>query len=254
MTVAKDFAREGLLRFDPGLADAVLAGAIAEVAGLLEEEDRVLDAWPTCPSVRAIALAPRVLGLLGEIYGRAPRPFQTLNFSVGTEQAPHADTVHFNSDPPTFMCGVWVALEDVDEDSGPVVYYPGSHLLPEYAPHDYGAPPGAEHYDRYEAFVRDLIDREGLRPEVATLRRGEAILWAANLLHGGAPRRDPGRTRHSQVTHYFFAGCRYWTPLDSSPGARAHRRPRFVTDRPRWRDRLRRRPWTPDRPVRRPVA
>ena len=32
--------------------------------------------------------------------------------------------------PEGFMCGVWVALEDMDMDNGPLVYYPGSHQLP----------------------------------------------------------------------------------------------------------------------------
>ena len=141
------------------------------------------------------------------------------------------------------MCGVWVALEDVDEDNGPVVYYPGSHDLPEYAPWDYGEASGHEHYDTYERHLAEQIEQRGLTAELATMARGEAFLWAANLWHGGAPRRDPDRTRHSQVTHYFFAGCRYWTPLESTPEERVWRRPRFVRPTPRSRDRLRRRPW-----------
>ena len=32
--------------------------------------------------------------------------------------------------PEGFMCGVWVALEDMDMENGPLVYYPGSHKLP----------------------------------------------------------------------------------------------------------------------------
>ena len=28
------------------------------------------------------------------------------------------------------MCGVWIALEDVDPDEGPLSYYPGSPRLP----------------------------------------------------------------------------------------------------------------------------
>jgi ectoine hydroxylase-related dioxygenase (phytanoyl-CoA dioxygenase family) len=57
-----------------------------------------------------------VLGLLGVLYGREPRPFQTLNFKVGTQQRPHSDQVDFNTEPPGLMCGVWVAMEDIDED------------------------------------------------------------------------------------------------------------------------------------------
>ena len=48
-------------------------------------------------------------------------------------------------------------------------------------------------------------------------RKGEAFIWAANTLHGGEPIADPESTRRSQVTHYYFEGCRYWTPLTSDP-------------------------------------
>ena len=30
------------------------------------------------------------------------------------------------------MCGVWTALEDIDEECGPLIYYPGSHKWPIY--------------------------------------------------------------------------------------------------------------------------
>ena len=28
-----------------------------------------------------------------------------------------------------------------------------------------------------------------------------------------APLKDPDRTRFSQVTHYYFEGCKYFTPM-----------------------------------------
>lgn len=37
----------------------------------------------------------------------------------------------------------------------------------------------------------------------------------ANLLHGGSPVIDHSRSRWSQVTHYFFADCHYYTPMHS---------------------------------------
>jgi len=30
------------------------------------------------------------------------------------------------------MCGVWLALEDIDADNGPLIYYPGSHRGPHF--------------------------------------------------------------------------------------------------------------------------
>ena len=37
-------------------------------------------------------------------------------------------------------------------------------------------------------------------------------IWAANLLHGGSRQNDRSLTRWSQVTHYYFEDCVYYTP------------------------------------------
>jgi hypothetical protein len=179
---------------------------------------RVQDAWRRSDAVRALALHPRIDRLLAPAYGRRPFAFQTLNFRQGSEQDVHADSFHFHSDPPGFMCGVWIALEDVHEDAGPVVYYPGSHRLPVLTPASLGAPPGTDHRtveSLYSQAVRRLLAEQGLRPERALIRKGEAFVWAANLLHGGEPIRTPGATRRSLVVHFYFEGCFYFTPRTS---------------------------------------
>jgi len=238
---AKDvFDRDGFLVFDPQIPEKTIDDAVADIElgprrrGLRFGREppkgdigRVTDAWAFSPSVKKIALAPAVLALLRTLYGTEAHPFQTLNFKFGTQQRPHADAVHFNTEPPGFMCGVWVALEDIDTDCGPLVYYPGSHRLPYASPAEVGIQiaPGQEsvsqeqYVERYEPYVEELIEREGLEPRYATLSKGQAVLWAANLLHGGSPVRVPGRSRRSQVTHYFFEGSRLWTPLLSTEGS-----------------------------------
>jgi len=91
---------------------------------------RIGDAWRFDRDVRALATNPQVLALLSAIYGRKAWPFQTLNFPVGTQQHYHSDSIHFSSIPERFMCGIWVALEDINPDAGPLEYYPGSHTWP----------------------------------------------------------------------------------------------------------------------------
>lgn len=93
-------------------------------------ERRIQDAWTFDTDVRAIAVNQTVIDLLSKLYGRLAFPFQTLNFPVGTQQDAHTDFVHFSSLPERFMCGVWLALEDIDADAGPLFYYPGSHRWP----------------------------------------------------------------------------------------------------------------------------
>jgi ectoine hydroxylase-related dioxygenase (phytanoyl-CoA dioxygenase family) len=252
--LSSSLKRDGYVIFDPEVPDATIDAAIAEIDPLFRpegrasralrrakralrgrhtaishrDEHRVQDAWVVSDNVKAIATAPAVVTVLREAYGREPLPFQTINFRAGSQQRPHSDAMHFNSEPSGFMCGIWLALEDIHEDSGPLVYYPGSHRLDEFTIGDVeSATESPEHAD-YEDFIAALIEREGLEPRYATIRKGEALIWSGNLIHGGAPQTDPARSRWSQVTHYFFEGCRYWKPLASRNGERHYFEPGWV--------------------------
>jgi hypothetical protein len=173
------------------------------------------DLWRTNGDVRRLALLPEIFDILRLLYRREPIAFQTLNFRFGSEQAVHSDSVHFHSYPARFVCGVWVALEDIDAENGPLVVCPGSHRLPVTSMQDFGLPPRGEAYPAYEAAMRRVIDALDLPVLSLTLNRGQAVIWAANLLHGGSAIRDRTRTRLSQATHYFFTDCLHYVPMRS---------------------------------------
>ncbi|MHB9838531.1 phytanoyl-CoA dioxygenase family protein [Paraburkholderia terrae] len=183
------------------------------------ESLRMQDAFKFNDNVRRIATNARVIEILSTIFGRQAWPFQTLNFPVGTQQHFHTDSVHFSSMPQRFMCGVWTAFEDISEDAGPLVYYPGSHHWPIYTNEHIGARAEQKHEigAGYGALWRELVKQSGIEPERFTPRKGQALIWLSNLLHGGDKQNDPSLTRWSQVTHYFFEGCSYYTPLHSDP-------------------------------------
>lgn len=202
---------------------------------------RVQDAWRRSSAVRQLATHPKIRAALTAAYGRKPFAFQTLNFELGSEQPLHSDTIHFSSVPERFMCGVWIALEDVAADAGPVVYYPGSHRLPLLSMRDVGvnsATPGPEDYERH--FVprfAEVIAGSGLAPMRLLLRKGQAFVWAANLAHGGTAIEREGATRRSLVTHFYFEDCLYFTPMTSDiEGGRLDLRmpPSVRTGRLRW--------------------
>ena len=184
--------------------------------------DRIQDAWTFNQEVKKIATAPKIINLLKIIYQREPIPFQTLNFRFGTEQSTHSDSIHFSSVPARFMCGVWIALEDIDGNNGPLHYYPGSHKLPIFDLNDLGITGSYQNkpydfYAVYEEFLQSLIEYNGLKKVELYVKKGQALIWAANLLHGGSPVLDNNRTRYSQVTHYYFSDCMYYIPLLSDP-------------------------------------
>ena len=184
----------------------------------VEDGLRIQDAWTFDENVKKIATNQAVLRLLSRLYGRRAWPFQTLNFPVGTQQHYHTDSVHFSSIPERFMCGVWVALEDIDIDSGPLVYYPGSHRWPIYV-NEHISACGNAIQASFEPLWERLVELHDTKPVCFRAKKGQALIWAANLLHGGSRQKDPFMTRWSQVTHYYFDSCVYYTPLLSHPFA-----------------------------------
>jgi Phytanoyl-CoA dioxygenase (PhyH) len=212
--LVRSFAERGYVILDDlGFEDfdALADRVTADVAPLHDggRYNRIMDVWTVSDAVRALATSPRITRLLEVMYGRTPIPFQTLNFLRGSEQPTHSDAYHFHSYPKHFMCGVWVAFEDIDDSNGPLHYYPGSHRLPDY---DFLCP---HHEDELKAFVERLIPAYGLEKQRAYVKRGQGLIWAANLLHGGDPVADRNSTRLSQVTHYYFDDCSYYNPVRS---------------------------------------
>jgi len=216
--LARHYSERGYVVIDTEIPDQTIQAAIDGLAGQYgtfqhSYDTRIQDA--EVPAVREIAAWPKVLDVLRVLYRREPIPFQTLNFEVGTQQPIHNDAIHFHCLPHRFMCGVWLALEDVDHENGPLFYYPGSHRLPIYEMPDFGLPAHPDSYPRYEQALESLMPIHGLESEELHVRRGQALVWAANLHHGGTPVIDSSRTRLSQVSHYYFEDCVYYSPQGS---------------------------------------
>jgi len=190
---------------------------------LTRDPNRRQDAWFVSPEIKRLACHPKILELLAFLYGRPAIPFQTLDFLCGSQQPLHSDAIHFSCIPARFMCGVWVALEDVTLENGPLMYAEGSHALHDRQLFELGLWPknlgGAlgDNYAQYEDYIRAITTTGSFPLKRLTCRKGTALIWASNLLHGGSPITKPGATRMSQVTHYYFENCIYYTPVYSNP-------------------------------------
>jgi len=206
--------------FDPKASFPDVTPYVREL--LKRDPTRKQDAWYVSPPVKALAADDAILDVLRLLYGREPIPFQTLNFLPGTEQGLHSDAMHFSSIPARFMCGVWIALEDATEENGPLRYVPGSHRFSEVQLESLGLW-GEENSDKlgasyaqYEQYLEALVRMHDRPVHVATMKKGSALVWAANLVHGGCAIKKRGSTRMSQVTHYYFEDCVYYTPIFSN--------------------------------------
>ena len=183
------------------------------------DEVRILDFWQHSTSVKKVACNPKILAILGFLYDRTPVPFQTLNFRVGTQQRAHSDTIHFSSIPAKFMCGVWVALEDTTPENGAVFYYPKSQYLPEYNFASFMDSPSDttyENYVNYENFIEKIVQVSNFEKKPFYAKKGDVLIWSSNIIHGGSKVANLNLTRYSQVTHYYFEDCIYYTPMLSN--------------------------------------
>lgn len=144
------------------------------------------------------------------ILDRPATPRASLIFEKGSQQLLHQDTCAFHVYPRNNIVGVWIALEDISPDSGPLVYYPGSHREPLYSGFHNYPQTNRRTCDRstLEQYDKD-IDRLSQRYQRRQFlpRAGDAFFWHGQLIHGGDKVLNPSLTRLSYVIHFIADGC-----------------------------------------------
>jgi hypothetical protein len=156
---------------------------------------------------------PGLLHYLRLLTQREPKPLQTITSHKGSQQAAHSDSIHMTTYPLGYLTAAWVAFEDIHPDCGPLEYYPGSHKLSYVFSKDVGISEAdfkergyASFQEKYEPFIRQLIQKHELPPHHFHARKGDVLIWHANLLHGGSLRRNIQLSRKAVVCHYYVKG------------------------------------------------
>lgn len=227
-----DIYEEGYTILDLGLTDSFmdrLNYQIFESIALTKSQEkgyhyneykRVFEAWKWCQEALELAKHPIILEFIEDLYGKKAKPFQTINFTHGTEQPLHSDEIHFCTEPKGGLVAAWVALEDITIEAGPLVVVPKSNELPfiDFTSLGLEIPEYGKQFPQYKVYenVIDLLVNNNpyyVRKPIL-LRKGEALIWVSNLLHGGSAIINKNKTRYSQATHYFLEGFdRYYCPM-----------------------------------------
>ena len=157
------------------------------------------------------------------LLGHPPKALQTITSHKGSQQGLHSDSIHMTTYPIGYLAAAWVAFEDIHPDSGPLVYYPGSHRLPYVFSKDVGISEEefksegyTKYRDNYEPFIRNLVAERGYEAKYFHAGKGDVLLWHANLVHGGSPRRDLQLSRKAVVCHYYAKGAFVYHDLSAS--------------------------------------
>ena len=144
------------------------------------------------------------LSILGKIFDDKAIPCQSLVFVNGSQQPAHQDTIHLTPFPHGYMAGVWIALQDIQQDSGELVIYPGSHKENRIRKKGERIKNGnytpMENYTKFYDDIASKYEKVTYKPS-----KGTVLIWHENLLHGGSLRKDKTIERRSCVVHCFSA-------------------------------------------------
>jgi ectoine hydroxylase-related dioxygenase (phytanoyl-CoA dioxygenase family) len=185
------------------------------------DSPRVVDAYKKISEITAFAHHPDLVGILEKLYCRTPQPFSNIVFKCGSEQPLHSDYIHHGTIPEGLFCGVWTALEEISEGSGELIIVPKSHKIPVFRYADYGLKKPTSlseikaNYTFYETWLNRKINELGLETERCLLKKGQTVIWDANLAHGGSHIIDPKLTRRGFVVHYTFTDVKLYNPTFS---------------------------------------
>ena len=169
---------------------------------------RLADLHSFAAGARELYVHAAIMRIVELVFDQRAVAFQSLYFERGSGQGLHRDPMFVGTEPRSHLLGVWTALEDITEGSGPLVYVPGSHRMPwfEFGPDEISA--GSASPEAEAAWRRhrdEAMADMGLEPRALTCPRGTVFVWHAGLLHGGAEITDPAATRRSFVVHYSTA-------------------------------------------------
>lgn len=158
--------------------------------------------------IKAVSWQQDLTAILSFLLDKEVVPFQTINFITGSQQRAHSDSIHMTTYPLGYLVAVWIALEDIDSENGPLFYYKGSHKLPYLLNGGFneGATAlllGKKNYEDYEDVIEEMVVNSNFKKQEFHARKGDVFIWHANLVHGGSPIIKNDSTRKSMVIHYY---------------------------------------------------
>jgi len=183
---------------------------------------KIMFAFHRSKLIRDLAIGNKICGILNMLMGKEVSLFQSINFLKASEQKTHSDSIHMTTFPLGNLIAVWIALEDIGEDQGPLHYYPKSHTLPYLMNADFDNVGsklflGKKTYLDYEEKINTLLTEKSLKKQSFHAKKGDLFIWHANLLHGGNPMNNKKLTRKSMVLHYYAKDAICYHELTQRP-------------------------------------
>jgi len=173
--------------------------------------------------IAALLKDEEITRIISLLFGAKCLPFQTITGHNGSQQLEHSDAIHMTTYPMDYLAATWTAFEDINPDSGPLVYYPGSHRIPHFLSKEADISIGEfqergylPYHEKYEPGLQQIIKDNQLEAKYFIANKGDVLIWHSNLIHGGSKRKKLEPSRNALVCHYFAEGCLCYHDLAAS--------------------------------------
>ncbi len=175
------------------------------------ESDRIrfTQAHTISHAARQLSLTEHVCDFLNAVFLSPTCVEQSLTFYKGSQQPIHIDYAFVRAHTKlAHLAASWIPLEDVRPGSGPLAYYPGSHMTDISGFFDWGGgsitqePDSERDAMQFANYLWDKMKEAGIEPVTYLPKKGDVLIWHGGLAHEGTPITTPGLTRKSYVTHY----------------------------------------------------
>jgi len=175
---------------------------------------KINDLYLISDLVRETIIGGRLSYILEALLDAEPVVCNSLSFEYGSQQPIHLDTWYMPSRVMNGMIASWIAIDEVTDVNGPLLYYPGSHMIKPFSMNPeapsmtgrivdrQGADKGEKH-NEFGNYIKEQMEKRGITGVEFKAKPGDLLIWHGNLLHGGVPIKDDMKTtRRALVTHY----------------------------------------------------
>jgi hypothetical protein len=184
---------------------------------------RIIDLHSHSAAALQLYLHRRIFDWAELIFGTEAVAFESSFGEFGWSEPPCRDAVYIEVQPPSHLLTVWIPLEDIRPESGPLYLIPGSHRLPlyEFEPGRFRIKPD-EDYLTAHRFVLARAEEAGLTPIDLLPKRGQAVIWHPLMVHGARRILRPGATRRAMTVRLSARGglptrrASYWKTVRGS--------------------------------------
>lgn len=170
---------------------------------------RIHEFWAQNSGAKNLFQNKKIHSICNSIFDKNSYARSTINFMFGSAQEIHQDMAVFHIHPQNYLIEVWIACEDIHPDSGPLIYYPGSHRIPFFSgfsdyPQTQLRTLPQEKCDEYYQYLHSEMKNFERKEFLA--KKGQVFMWHGALVHGGSAIKNSSLTRKSFVIHFLANG------------------------------------------------